>query len=132
MNSTQFDQAVESICRKDARFAREAYFFLREALDFTMRRAAAESGGSRHVSGQELLGGFRDYALQEFGPMAATVMREWGLSCGYHVGEMVFALISEDVFAKEESDSPQDFKKFQSFREAFEKPYEPIDPSDLK
>ena len=57
-----------------------------------------KNGSQRHVSGQELLEGFRDYALAQFGPMASTVMKEWGLRNGKNVGEMVFLLIEEDVF----------------------------------
>lgn len=125
MNSSLFTQAVENICQKDDRFSRDAYLFLRDVLDFTMRRTATEFGRARHVSGMELLSGFRDYTLQEFGPMSLTVLKEWGLSSGYNVGEMVFALIEAGVFAKDDSDSLEDFKKYQSFRDAFEKPYDP-------
>ena len=52
-----------------------------------------ENGSQRHVSGQELLEGFRDYALAHFGPMAATVLKEWGLRNGKNVGEMGFRLL---------------------------------------
>ena len=63
-------------------------------------------------------------ALAQFGPMASTVLKEWGLRNGKNVGEMVFLLIEEDVFSKQPEDSLDDFKGFMSFRKAFEEPYE--------
>lgn len=99
MTTPTFEDAVSRIVRKDPRFAERAYSFLKDALDFTMQRVEErENGSQRHVSGQELLEGFRDYALAQFGPMASTVMKEWGLRNGKNVGEMVFLLIEEDVF----------------------------------
>ena len=63
MTIPTFEEAVSRIVQKDPRFAERAYFFLKEALDFTMQRIEEqENGAQRHVSGQELLEGFRDYA----------------------------------------------------------------------
>ena len=125
MTIPTFEEAVSRIVQKDPRFAERAYFFLKEALDFTMQRIEEqENGAQRHVSGQELLEGFRDYAPSKFGPMASTVLKEWGIRNGGHVGEMVFLLIEEDVFSKQPEDSLDDFKGFMSFRRAFEEPYE--------
>src|SRR2546422_8271263 len=44
----------------------------------------------RHVSGQELLDGIREYALQLFGPMTLTVLEEWGIKRCEDFGEIVF------------------------------------------
>ena len=77
MTTPTFEDAVSRIVRKDPRFAERAYSFLKDALDFTMQRVEErENGSQRHVSGQELLEGFRDYALAQFGPMASTVMKD--------------------------------------------------------
>lgn len=127
MNTIAFDTAVARIVENDPRFDRRAYDFLKEALDFTLTRIMKEGQeGMRHVSGMELLHGFKDFALEQFGPMAATVMREWGLKNGYNVGEMVYALINAQVFAQQEGDSLNDFKGFMPFKDAFEKPFEPL------
>lgn len=125
MKVPDFDSVVAAIVAKDPRFHQDAYHFLRDALDFTLSRIAENerAGGSRHVSGMELLEGFRDCALERFGPLSAAVMKEWGLKNGYNVGEMVYALIEESVFAQQEGDSLNDFKGFMSFKEAFEKPF---------
>ena len=79
MQEINFDEAVDLIVAKDSRFARDAYAFVREALDFTQKLAVKEARGNiRHVSGQELLGGIRQFALQQFlrqhpGPIARHV-----------------------------------------------------------
>lgn len=126
MQNAQFEHAIENIVRRDSRFDPQAYLFLKEALDFTLKRAAEDNDGqARHVSGQELLEGFRDLALQEFGPMAATLMDEWGLSSTRNVGEMVFQLIDEQMFGRQETDTLEDFEDIYDFDEAFRAPFRP-------
>ncbi len=110
MQAMQFEQSVVSILKREKRFDPHAYFFLKDALDFTLKRIAEGNGGmARHVSGPELLEGFRDFALEQFGPMGSTLMREWGIRKCQDVGDMVFHLIEEQVFGKQDSDSREDF-----------------------
>ena len=94
MQRRGFEEAVELVVEKDPTYDRGAYVFLRESLDFTVKNSSSRSGSDdRHVSGVELLNGFRDFALQEFGPMASTVLSEWGLHQSSDVGAMVFNLV---------------------------------------
>ena len=126
MQAAQFEHAIESILKRDQRFDPHAYLFLKDALDFTLKRAAeSNDGNARHVSGQELLIGFRDLALQEFGPMAATLMGEWGLSSSRNIGEMVFLLIEVQMFGRQDSDTIEDFEDVFDFDEAFIAPFLP-------
>jgi uncharacterized repeat protein (TIGR04138 family) len=126
MQAMQFDQSVGAILRRDKRYDPHAYFFLKEALDFTLKRVSEASGGQpRHVSGPELLDGFRDHALQQFGPMAATLMTEWGVRKCADVGEMVFNLIDEQVFGKQESDCKEDFIGAYDLEDSLRLPYLP-------
>ena len=57
--------------------------------------------------------------------MAHTLLREWGIRECSHVGEMVFALIEEQVFGKQDSDSIEDFSNIYEFEEAFVRPFQP-------
>src|SRR6516165_5862394 len=101
-----FSEVVEQIIGKDPRYAKEAYIFLKEALEFTIkqkRRGKSEAGS--HVDAGELLDGFRQLALKEFGPM-------------------VLNLIEAGVFGKTESDSVEDFRDALNFRAAFVEPFE--------
>lgn len=126
MQAMQFEQSVVSILKREKRFDPHAYFFLKDALDFTLKRIAESNGGKgRHVTGQELLGGFRDFALDQFGPMASTLMKEWGVRKCRDVGDMVFLLIEEQVFGKQESDSRDDFAEAFDFEDALETPFLP-------
>jgi uncharacterized repeat protein (TIGR04138 family) len=126
MQAMQFEQSVVSILKRERRFDPHAYFFLKDALDFTLKRIAEGNGGmARHVSGPELLEGFRDFALDQFGPMASTLMREWGLRKCQDVGDMVFHLIEEQVFGKQDSDRREDFSEAFDFEESLVKPFIP-------
>ena len=80
MQEINFEETVEKILAHDPRYARDAYFFLREALDFTQKLIGKENRGKvRHVTGTELLDGLRQYALAQYGPMTVTVFAEWGV-----------------------------------------------------
>jgi len=126
MQAMQFEQSVVSILKRDKRFDPHAYFFLKDALDFTLKRIAeGNDGQARHVTGPELLEGFRDFALDQFGPMASTLMREWGVRKCLDVGDMVFHLIEEQVFGKQDSDTREDFSGTFDFEDALVKPFLP-------
>ena len=124
MQSNQFEHAVASILEKENRFQPGAYFLAREALYFTVDRLSRETNGEkRHVSGRELLQGFRDYVIQEYGPMGATLLDDWGITKCRHVGEIVFLFIENGVFGRQDSDSLNDFEEFFTFEEAFTTPF---------
>ena len=126
MQAMQFEQSVYSILKRDKRFDPQAYLFLKDALDFTLKRVAETNGGQpRHVSGPELLEGFRDHALEQFGPMASTLMKEWGVRKCRDVGDMVFLLIDEQVFGKQDSDRPEDFSEIFDFEDSLAEPFLP-------
>ncbi len=126
MQPVQFEQSVVSILKRDRRYDPHAYFFLKDALDFTLKRVAEGNGGqARHVTGPELLVGFRDLALEQFGPMSSTVMSEWGITQCQHVGDMVFLLIEEQVFGKQDSDQREDFSGVFDFRQSLVEPFLP-------
>jgi uncharacterized repeat protein (TIGR04138 family) len=121
-----FNEVVDQIIGKDPRYAKEAYIFLKEALEFTIKqrkRGKAEPGS--HVNAGELLEGIRQLALKEFGPMVMTVFEYWGVQTSSDVGQMVFNLIGAGVFGKTESDTVEDFDRALDFRMAFVAPFEP-------
>ena len=126
MQTVNFDELVEKIVKKDPRYHRDAYQFLREALEHTQNLAVKKSKGkSRHVSGQELLEGIRQFALSQFGPMSMSVFAEWGVHSGADFGEIVFNLVETKLLSKTETDSPADFQNGYDFFEAFRKPFLP-------
>ncbi len=130
MQPIQLEEAIADILKKESRFAPGAYFLVREALDFTVEKLAQDNEGEkRHVTGKELLKGLRDYALQEYGPMSATLMHDWGISKCRDVGEIVFLFIEQGVFGKQDSDTLDDFNEIYSFEEVFSTPFKPTQVS---
>jgi uncharacterized repeat protein (TIGR04138 family) len=131
MQEVSFEEALELIRAKDPRYGRDAYVFVREALDHTQKTIGKDTRGRiRHVSGQELLEGIRDYALSQFGPMAPTVLEEWGIRGCQDFGEIVFNMVDIGLLAKTDKDSRADFAVGYTFEEAFQKPFLP--PSRLR
>ncbi len=129
MKNISFEEALALIQQRDARYHPDAYEFLREALDFTLHLYEKPSKGpGRHVSGRELLDGFRQLALKEFGPMAWRVLTHWGLRRTEDVGELVFNLVEVGVLGKTERDRREDFARGYDFEAAFIAPYRPPTP----
>lgn len=127
MHGINFEEEVEKITAKDVRYTREAYVFVREALDHTQRILAKSSrdDAPRHVTGQQLLEGIREFALQQYGPMAITVLSEWGIRRCEDFGEIVFNMVENSLLAKTEQDSREDFAGGYDFESAFRKPFLP-------
>lgn len=126
MKKVAFNEAVERIARNDKRYHEDAYSFVREALDFSIKLLNKPAQGpGRHVSGQELVEGIRQFALQEYGPMAKTVLAHWGINRCEDFGEMVFNLVEAGVLGKTEADRKEDFAGGYDFDAAFRRPFRP-------
>lgn len=126
MHEINFKEAVELICAKDGRYGPDAYQFVKEALDHTQTAIGRDNRGRiRHVTGQELLEGIREYATTRYGPMAMLLLNEWGIQQCSDFGDIVFNLIDVGLLAKTDTDSRADFAEGYEFFEAFRKPYLP-------
>lgn len=126
MKKANFEEALEQILREDSRYDEHAYLFLREALDFTIKLLKKpEEGPARHVTGAELLEGIRQYALQEYGPMARTVLDRWGVRRCEDFGQIVFNLVGKGILGKTDQDRKEDFAGGYDFEKAFSEPFRP-------
>ncbi|MBL9186138.1 MAG: hypothetical protein JNK23_01535 [Opitutaceae bacterium] len=129
MPQPDFSDIVALICKEDPRFDRRAYDFVRLGLDHTVkeirRKDATRTGAARHVNGPELLDGLRVYALDQYGPLAKTVLNAWGVKRCRDFGDIVFNLIEHNVFSKTDNDRPEDFADVFDFDEAFVRPFQP-------
>ena len=126
MQQFDYNEMLETIIAKDERYPREAYHFVREGLDFTQNKMSRMSGtkGPRHVTGRELTDGLRQYALEAYGPMARLLLSEWGIRKTEDFGEIVFNLVENNLLAKTDSDSRDDFAGGFDFEEVFTLPFE--------
>ena len=106
---------IDSLVRKDRRYKPEAFLFVLAALHYTV----SSFPETRHVTGQELLGGIRLYALDQFGPLTTQVFEYWGVTCTEDFGHIVFLLVTVKLLGKTAEDSIEDFREIYDFAEAF-------------
>jgi uncharacterized repeat protein (TIGR04138 family) len=140
MQSIDFEGELNRIVEADPRYEREAYVFLRQALDFChkteikagKKTRLIEKAGENHISVTQLLDGIRQYALQEYGPMAMMVLNSWGVKSCEDFGEIVFKMVEHRLLSVTEQDTREEFRKGFDFFEAFRAPFIPAKgkPSD--
>lgn len=125
MTSISFGDAVRRSYQKDQRYQPAAYELVRDALHIAAKKFRDENADDQHVSGQELLAGFRDHVLNEYGPMSLLILEQWGLHRGEDVGNIVYNLIDVGYFGKNDGDSITDFAGGYEFKTAFTNPFLP-------
>jgi uncharacterized repeat protein (TIGR04138 family) len=113
-------EKLEEIVAEDRRYRLEAYIFIMHALDLTVSRKT-ERG---HVTGEELLGGVKDYGKHLFGPTARMVFEHWGVCETGDFGNIVFNLVEAGILSASETDSPEDFDGVYDLNEVFDSQYD--------
>ena len=107
-------------------FPREAFQFVRDGLAHAVELTHGEgqfgddTDESKHVSGQQLCLGLRDYAIERYGRLARTVLDHWGLRSTDDFGKIVFAMVEVGLMRKTEEDTLEDFSGVYDFDEAFD------------
>lgn len=106
------------------KYPMDAFIFVQRGLDHTVKRVHGESKPSaepisRHVSGQQLCQGLREYALEQYGLLARTVLARWRIVNSEDFGHIVFALVDAGLMQKTAEDSIEDFTGVYEFSEAF-------------
>ncbi|MCX7995894.1 MAG: hypothetical protein N3A65_09040 [candidate division WOR-3 bacterium] len=107
------------ILQKDPRYRLEAYIFVLEALYYAREKFKVK----KHVTGQQLLEGIKELALDRFGALAKMVFEYWGVKETIDFGNIVFNMVEEGILSKTENDSIEDFKNIYDFEEVFVKNY---------
>lgn len=101
----------------------EAFTFVRDGLSYTSQRVHdnldALSDDERHISGQQLCLGLRDFAIEKYGMLARDVLAHWNVNRTDDFGRIVFAMINEEIMSKNDEDSIEDFRAVFDFDEAF-------------
>lgn len=125
-SNDNFHDQVVALAVADGRYAVAAYEFVREAVTYTAKQLQPESGGQRrHITGRQLLEGFRALALERFGCLTIEVLEDWGLRRTDDVGTIVFSLVRHGLLGANENDSPADFVGVYEFEETFGAPFRP-------
>ena len=113
------EQAFEQIRERDGRYQERGYLFVLAALEFAQGRLPAR----RHLSGGELAWACRDFALEQFGLLAQSVLEYWGVTTTEDLGRIVFMLIDVGLLARQESDRLEDFERVYEFGDVFRAGY---------
>ena len=114
-----FLEKIEKVMKANRQYKFEAYSFVMAGLHHTVSKLSK----SRHITGPELLEGIRDYALDQYGALARTVLNYWGIFKTEDFGKIVFALVEVGVLRKQPEDKLEDFLNVYSFEEAFDKSF---------
>lgn len=107
-------------------FPREAFQFVRDGLAHTVEMVHGEgqtgesNDESKHIGGQQLCLGLRDYAIERYGRLARLVLEHWGLRSTDDFGRIVFGMVEVGLLRKTEEDSIEDFRGVFDFDEAFD------------
>lgn len=110
---------MDRIIAIPGRYDDRAYLFVLAALEFCQRRRPARG----HISGGELAWACRDFAQEQFGLVARTVLQCWGIGTTRDIGRVVFELIEAGLLIKHEQDKLEDFASVFDFAEAFDRGY---------
>lgn len=120
------ERSIEEVVAELGLYPIEAFEFIQQGLAFTAQQAAADVAAgkrSRHVTGQELCMGLRDFAIAQWGLLARSVLRRWNIACTLDFGRIVFAMVDAGLMSKTDDDSIEDFRNVYDFRAAFESSY---------
>jgi uncharacterized repeat protein (TIGR04138 family) len=113
------EEAFAQIEKRDGRYNERGYLFVLAALEYAQNRLPAR----RHLSGGELAWACRDFALEQFGLLAPTVLQYWGIAATQDFGRIVFMLIDVGLLARAPADKLEDFDRVYDFAEVFRAGY---------
>lgn len=113
----------------------EAFIFVQRGLDFTAKRLFGDSPAGdasekecdtcdettpdRNVTGQQLCCGLRDFAIEQYGLLARSVLKHWHVHKSEDFGRIVFAMVNAGLMRKTDDDSIKDFEDVYDFADAF-------------
>lgn len=113
------DEVLARIRERDGRYHERAYVFVLAALEYCQRQRKVRG----HISGAELAQSCREFALEQFGLTARTVLQHWGIHGTDDFGRIVYVLIDVGLLLKHPTDRVEDFDSVYDFAQAFEGEY---------
>ena len=123
MSTNQEQAAIRAILSVAGPYPLEAFNFVREGLGHTAERLHGDPDAlpelDRHVSGQQLCLGLRDYAIDQYGLLAPVVLEHWNIHRTEDFGRIVFGMIEAGLMSRTDEDTLDDFRGVYDFREAF-------------
>lgn len=127
--SEQLIRDWTSMVKHAGPYPRAAFEFVRDGLGYTAEvvhtgaqtidTLALHEDEGRHVSGQQLCFGLKDYAIKQYGLLARTVLAHWSIHRTEDFGAMIFAMVDAKLMRTTEDDSIEDFAGVYEFDDAF-------------
>jgi uncharacterized repeat protein (TIGR04138 family) len=117
--------SVPKLAKDLGPYPQEAFEFVQRGLSYTVQKiheAQTDPEASRHVSGQQLCEGLREFAYRQWGMLARVVLERWGIGATVDFGRIVFTLIEAGQMQKTPEDSLEDFRDVYDFK-AFDTGY---------
>lgn len=116
MNELRFasDVLAKLRARGDS-YDERAYLFVLASIEFLQGRLPER----RHVTGPEVTHACRDFAQEQFGLMARSVLEHWGIRGTEDFGKIVYSLVEVGVLVTQPGDKVEDFHGVYSFEQAF-------------
>jgi len=131
--------ALEKLLGEDKRFKKPAYIFVFDSLSYAhselgmggdSSETSSEDSAERHLTGQQLCEGIRQYALDQYGYMAKVVLNSWGVQTTGDFGEIVFNLIRIGLMRKTPSDRREDFDDVFDFEDGLQQSFQITPPAE--
>lgn len=128
MTADEEELDLKAALEKNAPYPMEAFAFVREGLDHTVRGLHGEMPErpldeedvqDRHVDGGQLSLGLLQFAIRKYGLMAETVLAHWNVTRTDDFGRIVFAMIEQGLMSKTDEDDLEDFFGVRPFSTAF-------------
>ncbi|MEM7312259.1 MAG: Minf_1886 family protein [Planctomycetota bacterium] len=131
---------IPKLLKDDPRYCLEAYQFVRDGLQFAQEhlnmgsdQPPVDAEGDeveKHLTGQQLCEAIRQYAIEQYGLMAQTVLKNWGITQTGDFGNIVYNLIDVKLMKKSKHDRREDFDDVYAFDKAFREDFKiaPPDP----
>jgi uncharacterized repeat protein (TIGR04138 family) len=123
---------------RSTKYPMDGFTFVQRGLEFTVNRVHGRAGAggtttqaatgapsvegenaSMHVTGRDLCHGLRDFAIEQYGLMARTVLRRWNIQSTEDFGAIVFAMVEAGLMHKTDDDAMDDFVDVFDFAVAF-------------
>ena len=101
----------------------EAFEFVREGLSYSAQLVHGDMESlpelDRHITGQQLCLGLREYAIRQYGLLAPIVLEHWNVRRTDDFGRIVFAMIDAGLMSRTSDDDIDDFRAVFDFDEGF-------------
>jgi uncharacterized repeat protein (TIGR04138 family) len=121
------DDIIEQLAVKSGKYKKEAFYYIAKAIESSHEKIKRKEHKRRHISGQELVDEIVMIAREEYGFLAKTVFKDWGIENTEDIGEIVFLMVDNGILTAQSSDSKDDFKDLFNLADMLEDRYDDFD-----